>query len=146
MATEYRLQLAAMPVCICGTPLREKGMVRRLTRGQSFRKGPQIGREKSSISRANIACYACGRDNIVEYLWIYKWAPERDHPPEIGYQLRPGDDPERVMAQLLEIRGKRGPQAARAQPRPVPVAPQVMTEDQADLARAWIKRIREGGA
>lgn len=142
MATENKPHLAEMPICACGQPLREKGMVRRLTRSGSFRAGPRIGWECSSISSANIICHSCKRDNIVEYLWIDKWERGSGYAPQIGYQLRPGDDPVQLLGQLLELRANNA--LAVAPPvRPAPPEMRPMDAQQASLARAWIEKIRE---
>ena len=145
MAEQYFMTLAEMPVCRCGRPLTEKGMVRRITSNRNARAGPQIGREKSSITRVNLLCHSCGRDNVVEYLWVDRW--ERNSmrsPPQLGYQIMPGDDPAALMGLVLAARERDGGTIGAGASRPgqtqgLPLPP--ATVEDAARSRAWIAKI-----
>lgn len=141
MGEQHFYTLAEMPVCRCGMPLREKGMVRRIIHSNA-RRGPSRGMERSSITRCSLTCHNCGRDNIVEYLWINKWEPSSPrNVPRMGYQLKPGDDPEAVFGALLEAREQAPQQLAPKGAVPMDIAPP--TAEQAELAQDWLRRIRE---
>ena len=138
----YRKELYAHPVCPgCGRPITNRGLLKALVRGNNFSRGPKVGRERSSISRANAVCYSCGRDSAIVYLWVDRYkSTVQEGNPAVGYQLMPRDVPEAVMARIIERRERNPDSLNPASPRE---KAEPLTAQQAELGRAWITRIRK---
>lgn len=135
-------KLAGDFVCTCGRPLRKKGMMRELRNGKNYRMGPTISWIRSGICTIRMDCHACGRSWDARYLVCarYDAGPGKGAPRDV-WGLKPGEDPEARLREIVAAR-----EAAKKQPErriPAPEPARVSTEADAALAKRRIAEIRK---
>lgn len=140
--SEPWMKLAGDFVCTCGRPLHKKGMMRELRAGKNYRPGPTVSWIRSGICTVRLDCFACGRSWDARFLVCDRYDAKSTRPvPKDAHGLRPGEDPETRLREIVAAR-----EAAKKQPErriPAPEPARVSTEADAALARRRIAEIRK---
>lgn len=128
-------------VCACGRPLRKKGMMRELRAGKNYRPGPTVRWIRSGICTVRLDCFACGRSWDARFLVCDRYDAKSTRPvPKDAHGLRPGEDPETRLREIVARRARENKKSAQTAPASAPW--RLSTEADGALARRKIAEIR----